>query len=70
MAGLAAPLFGFAVNWFVGVNTTSSPNAPYLWLAAGVIAWWLADRRSLVREPGSDGLDARPREPAAAIAHG
>ncbi len=70
MAGLAAPLFGFAVNWFIGVNTTSSPNAPYLWLAAGVIAWWLADRRSLVPDPASDHLDARPREPAAAIAHG
>ncbi|MBV9818428.1 MAG: O-antigen ligase family protein [Solirubrobacterales bacterium] len=44
MAGVAAPLFGFAVNWLVGVNTTSPPNAPYLWLAAGIIAWWLVDR--------------------------
>ena len=51
MAGLTAPLFGFAVNWFVGVNTTSSPNAPYLWLATGVIAWWLVDRGVPVRQP-------------------
>jgi hypothetical protein len=45
MAAIAAPLFGYAVNWLVGVNTTSPPNAPYLWLAAGVISWWLVDRR-------------------------
>ncbi len=51
MAGLAAPLFAFAVNWFVGVNTTSTPNAPYLWLAAGVIAWWLVDRQAPVAHP-------------------
>jgi cell division protein FtsW (lipid II flippase) len=47
IAGVAAPLFGYAVNWLVGVNTTSPPNAPYLWLAAGVIAWWLVDRQRL-----------------------
>jgi hypothetical protein len=70
MAGLAAPLFGFAVNWFVGVNTTSSPNAPYLWLAAGVIAWWLADRPSQAPDPASGRLDTRDREQAVAIAHG
>jgi hypothetical protein len=44
LAGLAAPLFGYAVNWTVGVNTTSTPNAAYLWLAAGVISYWLVDR--------------------------
>jgi len=52
MAAIAAPLFGYAVNWLVGVNTTSPPNAPYLWLAAGVISWWLVDRRR------AEGVDA------------
>ena len=52
MAALAAPLFGFAVNWFVGVNTTSIPNAPYLWLAAGVFAWWLVDRKLAAADSG------------------
>ena len=50
MAGIAAPLFGYAVNWLVGVNTTSPPNAPYLWLAAGVIAWWLVDRQRVEKK--------------------
>jgi O-antigen ligase len=45
MAGLAAPLFAYASGWFFGVNTTSTPNAPYLWLAAGVVSWWLASAR-------------------------
>jgi hypothetical protein len=44
LAGVAAPLFGYAVNWLVGVNTTSTPNAAYLWLAAGVISYWLVAR--------------------------
>jgi hypothetical protein len=55
MAGLAAPLFGFAVNWFIGVNTTSTPNAPYLWLAAGVISWWLVTRQRAAAASGSHG---------------
>jgi hypothetical protein len=41
LAAVAAPLFGYMVNWLVGVNTVSSPNAPYMWLAAGLIGWWL-----------------------------
>jgi O-antigen ligase len=44
LAGLASPLFAYAVNWLVGVNTTSTPNAAYLWLAAGVISYWLVER--------------------------
>lgn len=48
LAGLAAPLFAFAANWIVGVNTVSTPNSPYLWFAAGVLSYWL-----LTREPVS-----------------
>jgi hypothetical protein len=51
LAGLAAPLFAFAAIWVVGVNTTSTPNAPYFWLAAGVIAFWLASGRRVVGDP-------------------
>ena len=46
MAGLAAPLFGIAAGWLVGVYTTSTPTAPYLWFAAGVISWWLVGRQN------------------------
>lgn len=46
LAGLAAPLFAFAANWIVGVNTVSTPNSPYLWFSAGVLSFWL-----LTREP-------------------
>jgi hypothetical protein len=49
LAGVVAPLFGFVVNWVVGINTTSTPNAPYLWFATGIISFWLV-RRS-VRYP-------------------
>jgi O-antigen ligase len=45
LAAVAAPLFGYAVNWLVGVNTTSTPNAAYLWFAAGVISYWLVMER-------------------------
>lgn len=41
LAALAAPLFAFAANWIVGVNTVSTPNAPYLWFAAGVVSYWM-----------------------------
>jgi hypothetical protein len=41
LAALAAPLFALLSLWIVGVNTTSSPNAPYLWFMAGTLAYWL-----------------------------
>jgi hypothetical protein len=44
LAGIAAPLFAFVGNWIVGVNTVSTPNAPWLWFAAGVLSWWLLAR--------------------------
>jgi O-Antigen ligase len=45
LAAVAAPLVGYAVNWLVGVNTTSTPNSAYLWLAAGLISYWLVTRQ-------------------------
>ena len=55
LAGLSAPLFGYGVNWLVGINTTSTPNAAYLWLAAGVVSYWLV---------------SRPRQTSGRIGHG
>ncbi len=46
LAGLAAPLFAFVPNWIVGINTTSTPNAPYLWFGAGVLSYWLLTREA------------------------
>jgi hypothetical protein len=45
LAAMAGPLFAYAVNWLAGVNTTSTPNAAYLWLAAGVVSYWLVTRQ-------------------------
>lgn len=42
LAAVAAPLFAFAAQWIVGVTTVSSPNAPYLWFAAGLLVYWLS----------------------------
>lgn len=50
LAGVVAPLFGYMINWLVGVNTVSSPNAPYLWLATGIVGWWLVSQPRLERE--------------------
>jgi hypothetical protein len=44
LAALAAPLFAFAANWIVGVNTVSTPNSPYLWFVTGVLSLWLLAR--------------------------
>jgi hypothetical protein len=42
LAALFTPLATFIVLWITGVTTTSSPNAPYIWFAAGTAAWWLS----------------------------
>jgi hypothetical protein len=41
IAALITPLVTFMATWIVGVTTTSSPNAPYIWFAAGAAVWWL-----------------------------
>lgn len=55
LAGLAAPLFAFAANWVVGVNTVSTPNSPYLWFSAGVLSSWLLTRAPHRAEPTRPG---------------
>jgi O-antigen ligase len=44
LVGLVTPLVSFIALWVIGVTTTSTPNAPYIWFAAGTAVWWLARR--------------------------
>jgi hypothetical protein len=41
LTGLAAPLFALLSTWIVGVSTATTPAAPYLWLTAGALSYWL-----------------------------
>lgn len=41
LAALAAPLFGLIAAGFSGPTTISVPQAPYFWLVAGVLSYWL-----------------------------
>lgn len=45
IAAVTAPLFAFVANWYVGVNTVSPPNAPYMWGAIGILSFWLYGKR-------------------------
>ncbi len=46
LAGLAAGLFGIAATYFAGPSSSASPVGPYYWLVAGVLSYWLWDRRA------------------------
>lgn len=63
MAALVTPLVEFIAMWVIGVTSTSSPNAPFIWFAAGTAAWWVY--RS---ELGAQPLPAQPFAPAPAPA--
>ena len=41
LTAVAAPLFALFSTGFVGASTATVPGAPYLWFAAGVLAFWL-----------------------------
>ena len=41
VVALVTPLVAFMALWVTGVTTTSSPNAPYIWFAAGTAMWWM-----------------------------
>ena len=43
LTAIAAPLFAVFSTWFVGVSTANVPGAPYLWFAAGILAYWLIE---------------------------
>jgi hypothetical protein len=44
LAALAAPLFALVIAGFAGPTTATVPSAPYLWLVAGALSYWLAAR--------------------------
>lgn len=46
LAAIGAPLFAKFLSWFGGAATAGVPDSPYLWFAAGILAWWLVDARA------------------------
>jgi hypothetical protein len=46
LAGLAAGLFGIATTFVAGPSSSATPVGPFLWLSAGVLAYWLWDPRA------------------------
>ncbi|MFI5008811.1 MAG: hypothetical protein ACHQDY_00885 [Solirubrobacterales bacterium] len=46
LAGLAAGLFGIAATYFAGPSSSASPVAPFFWLTAGVLSYWLWEVRA------------------------
>jgi hypothetical protein len=58
LAAVSAPLFALLSLWVVGVNTVSTPSAPYLWFMAGTLSYWLCGPGRTARG------DANGRSPA------
>lgn len=63
LAALAAPLFGLIAAGFAGPTTTTVPQAPYFWLVAGVLSYWLIAARGQLqpRTPRRELELPRPR---------
>jgi hypothetical protein len=62
LAALAAPMFGILVAGFSGPVSAAAPWAPYLWLVAGVLAYWLAPTGPMHVESVTRALN-RARDP-------
>jgi hypothetical protein len=60
LAALVAGLVGLLVTWVSASDMATSPAAPYFWLTAGVLAYWVGGRRS---EPAGAGSRS-PSAPA------
>ncbi len=45
LAGLAAPLIGILIAWISGPALATPPYAPYFWLVAGALGYWLLSPR-------------------------
>jgi O-antigen ligase len=50
LAALSAPLFGLVTLGFAGPTTVAVPAAPYFWLVAGALSYWLITARGLSDE--------------------
>jgi hypothetical protein len=59
LVALVTPLIEFIALWIIGVTTTSTPSAPYIWFAGGAAVWWLVRRET---EP--DRMPVPTRTPA------
>jgi hypothetical protein len=59
IAALITLLVEFIAMWIIGVTTTSSPNAPYIWFAAGAAVWWVY-RSEIRARPAPAPLHAPP----------
>lgn len=68
LAALAAPLGALIVAGFAGPTTATVPSAPYFWLVAGLLSYWLITlprRAGTVRSPaGTPPRAARLRAPS------
>lgn len=45
LGAIAGPLFAIFITGFVGIDSATSPNGPYLWFASGVLSYWLIGAR-------------------------
>jgi hypothetical protein len=59
LAAVAAPVVALFATWVVGVSTATTPGAPYLWFAAGTLAYWLVARPADTR-PAAGPTAPRP----------
>ena len=46
LAAFTAVLIAFVVSWLDAPDTAASPSSPFLWLAAGTLAYWYSMMRS------------------------
>jgi hypothetical protein len=53
LTAMAAPLFALLVTWLGGVATATTPGAPYLWFAGGVLSYWLLGAGRRARWPSA-----------------
>jgi O-Antigen ligase len=51
VAAVAAPIVALLATWVVGISTATTPSAPYIWLAAGALSYWLLGRQPDVPVP-------------------
>ncbi len=58
LTGIAAPLFAIFATAYVGGFSAITPAAPYFWLSAGVLAYWLkgAGYRELTKGTRRNGV--------------
>lgn len=54
LTAVAAPLFAIFFTWWVGSTTATTPAAPYLWFAAGVLSFWLLGEGQGSLEPSKE----------------